>query len=47
MTEEQIRFMALQLADKRMPSDATNDDLVKEADKLVAFIKAGANIAVK
>lgn len=41
----EIRKQALMLADKRLPSSATPDDLEKAAEKLVKFIKAGVKVA--
>jgi hypothetical protein len=44
--EAQARQQALNLADKRMPADASPADVIKEAERVLTFLKAGMTVAV-
>lgn len=41
----QLRQQALMLADKRAPAGATVDEVMASAEKLLAFLKAGMQVA--
>lgn len=43
--EAQARQQALSLADKRSAPDATTADVLKEAERVLKFLKAGITVA--
>lgn len=43
--EASMRQQAMQLADKRTPAEATVSDVVKEAERVLKFLKAGMTVA--
>ncbi|UQS95284.1 hypothetical protein Pam5_68 [Pseudanabaena phage Pam5] len=43
--EASLRMQALHLADKRKPADASMEDVLKDAEKVLKFIKAGVRVA--
>lgn len=43
--DEQLRMQAMMLADKRKPADATIDDVLREAEKVLRFLKGGVAVS--
>ncbi len=43
--EAQARQQALSLADKRMPPETLPQEVVKEAERVLKFLKAGMTVA--
>lgn len=43
--EAQARQMAMQLADKRAPEGASVEDVIKEAERVLKFLRAGIAVA--
>lgn len=43
--DEQMRLQAMMLADKRSPADASTEAVIKEAEKILKFLKAGVAVA--
>lgn len=43
--DEQMRMQAMMLADKRKPADASVDDVIREAEKVLRFLKGGVAVS--
>jgi hypothetical protein len=43
--DEQLRMQAMMLADKRKAADASVDDVIREAEKVLRFLKGGVAVA--
>ena len=43
--DEQLRMQAVMLADKRKEPGATMEDVLKEAEKVIRFIKGGVAVS--